>query len=422
MYTILHLETGILYKKIIQEICSEIGAKYLDASCADDAHNILKEEKVNLILTAMELEGGSSYDFIKYLNESEFRTIPVVVITGNDSLEDRTRMYDLGITDYILKTSGADIIKQNLATFRREDTLTLKMKDLSYAVVDDSRVDRKVVERIFSLHDIRNVDYYDSGRGLAESGREYDVYLIDFILQDTSGDKIIMKLRDDGSNSVVIAISGINNTKTISRVLSIGASDYIVKPFNYDLFIARLKTNIRSYLLFREVKQKTVELEKMAITDTLTGLFNRGHIYERLNQEVEKSGRYGSNFSLLMLDIDKFKAVNDRYGHQFGDEVLRVVSDVIRLSIRSVDIAGRYGGEEFMIILPEVSLSGAVPVAERIRRGVEAVCFAKSEVKITVSGGAAEYNGSIEKLVKQADMLMYMAKEKGRNNIQHETE
>ncbi len=370
----------------------------------------------------MELEGGSSYDFIKYLNESEFRTIPVVVITGNDSLEDRTRMYDLGITDYILKTSGADIIKQNLATFRREDTLTLKMKDLSYAVVDDSRVDRKVVERIFSLHDIRNVDYYDSGRGLAESGREYDVYLIDFILQDTSGDKIIMKLRDDGSNSVVIAISGINNTKTISRVLSIGASDYIVKPFNYDLFIARLKTNIRSYLLFREVKQKTVELEKMAITDTLTGLFNRGHIYERLNQEVEKSGRYGSNFSLLMLDIDKFKAVNDRYGHQFGDEVLRVVSDVIRLSIRSVDIAGRYGGEEFMIILPEVSLSGAVPVAERIRRGVEAVCFAKSEVKITVSGGAAEYNGSIEKLVKQADMLMYMAKEKGRNNIQHETE
>ena len=422
MYTILHLETGILYKKIIQEICSEIGAKYLDASCADDAHNILKEEKVNLILTAMELEGGSSYDFIKYLNESEFRTIPVVVITGNDSLEDRTRMYDLGITDYILKTSGADIIKQNLATFRREDTLTLKMKDLSYAVVDDSRVDRKVVERIFSLHDIRNVDYYDSGRGLAESGREYDVYLIDFILQDTSGDKIIMKLRDDGSNSVVIAISGINNTKTISRVLSIGASDYIVKPFNYDLFIARLKTNIRSYLLFREVKQKTVELEKMAITDTLTGLFNRGHIYERLNQEVEKSGRYGSNFSLLMLDIDKFKAVNDRYGHQFGDEVLRVVSDVIRLSIRSVDIAGRYGGEEFMIILPEVSLSGAVPVAERIRRGVEAVCFAKSEVKITVSGGAAEYNGSIEKLVKQADMLMYRAKEKGRNNIQHETE
>ncbi|HPS57049.1 MAG TPA: diguanylate cyclase [Spirochaetota bacterium] len=419
MYTILHIEPGMLYKKVVQEICLELGAKYTGASGAREAFEILKNEKVNLILTAMELEGGSSYDFIRSINESEHRTVPVVVFTGNDSLEDRTKMYELGITDYILKTSGADTIKQNLATFRREDTLTLKMRDLSYAVVDDSKIDRKVVERIFSFHDIYNVDYYESGRGLAESGKEYDVYLIDFVLQDTSGDKIIMKLRESGSNSVIIAISGIDNTKTISHVLSIGASDYIVKPFNYDLFIARLKTNIRNYLLFKEVAVKTRALEKMAITDTLTGLFNRGHIYDRLNQEVEKAERYGSKFSLLMLDIDNFKKVNDQHGHQFGDEVLRVVSDVIRLSTRSVDICGRYGGEEFMVIFPEVPLSGTIPVAERIRKGIEAMRFAIDNVKITVSGGAADYSGSIENLVKKADTLMYRAKESGRNVIQY---
>lgn len=409
----------MLYKKVIQEISSELGAKYLGASGAREAFEVLKKEKVNLILTAMELEGGSSYDFIRAVNDSDYRTIPVVVFTSNDSLDDRMRMYELGITDYILKTSGADTIKQDLATFRREDTLTLKMKDLSYAVVDDSKVDRKVVERIFSFHDIHNVDYYDSGRGLADSGRKYDVYLIDFVLQDTSGDKIIMQLRESGSSSVVIAISGIDNVKTISRVLSIGASDYIVKPFNYDLFIARLKTNIRNYLLFREVEQKTHALEKMAITDTLTGLFNRGHIYDRLNQEVEKAERYGSKFSLLMLDIDNFKKVNDMHGHQFGDEVLRVVADVIRLSTRSVDICGRYGGEEFMVIFPEVALPGTIPVAERIRKGIEAVRFTKENVRITVSGGAAEYTGSIETLVKKADGLLYKAKESGRNIIKY---
>mgnify|MGYP001767015836 CR=1 FL=1 len=419
MYTILHIEPGMLYKKVIQEICSELGAKCLGASGAREAFEVLKKENVNLILTAMELEGGSSYDFIRSVNESEFRTIPVVVFTSNDSLEDRTRMYELGITDYILKTSGADTIRQNLGTFKREDTLTLRMKDLSYAVVDDSKVDRKMVERIFSFHDIHNIDYYESGRGLVESGKEYDVYLIDFVLQDTSGDKIIMKLRESGSNSVVIAISGIDNIKTISRVLSIGASDYLVKPFNYDLFIARLKTNIRSYLLFREVEQKTLALEKMAITDTLTGLFNRGHIYDRLNQEVEKAERYGSKFSLLMLDIDNFKNINDSHGHQFGDEVLRVVADVIRLSTRSVDICGRYGGEEFMVIFPEVTLPGTIPVAERIRKGVEAVRFSKDNVKITISGGAAEYTGSIENLVKKADAQMYRAKESGKNIIQY---
>jgi len=245
------------------------------------------------------------------------------------------------------------------------------------------------------------------------------MFTFDFVLQDTSGDRIIMKLRESGSNSVVIAISGIDNVKTISRVLSIGASDYIVKPFNYDLFIARLKTNIRNYLLFREVEQKTLALEKMAITDTLTGLFNRGHIYERLNQEVEKAERYGSKFSLLMLDIDNFKKINDNHGHQFGDEVLRVVADVIRLSTRSVDICGRYGGEEFMVIFPEVQLPGTIPVAERIRRGIEAVRFTKENVKVTVSGGAAEYAGSIEGLVKKADLLLYKAKENGRNIIQY---
>lgn len=419
MYTILHLETGMLYKKIVKEICEEITAAYLTAASAEEAFELLRNNRVNLILTAMELESGPSQPFIKNLNESEFREIPVVVVTGNDSLEDRMKMYELGIVDYILKNSGIDIIKQNLLAFRREDTLLMKMRELSYAVVDDSKVDRKVVERIFSLHDIRKVDYYDSGHALLASGKEYDVYLVDFILQDTSGDKIIMQLRDSGSSAVIITISGIDNIKTISRVLSIGAGDFITKPFNYDLFLARLKTNIRGYLLLKEVRQKTVELEKMAITDPLTGLFNRGHIYERLNQEVEKAGRYGSMFSLLMIDIDNFKRINDTYGHQFGDEILRNVAEVIRMSIRSVDIAGRYGGEEYMVIFPEVNAEGVKPVAERIRMGIEAVRFGNEDVKITVSGGAAEYAGSLEKLVRQADQLMYKAKEGGKNRIMY---
>lgn len=417
MYTILHLETGMLYKKIIREICEEITASYVGANGEEEAFEILKSQKINLILTAMELETGTSHHFIKNLNESEFRDIPVVVVTGNDSLQNRVSMYELGIVDYIHKNSGVELIKQNLLAFRKQDTLLMKMKGLAYAVVDDSKVDRKVIERIFSYHEITKVDYYESGQALLESGREYDVYLVDFILQDTSGDKVIMKLRDMGSESVIMVISGIDNIKTVSRVLSLGAGDYITKPFSYDLFMARLKTNVRGYLLFKEVKQKTSELEKMAITDALTGLFNRGHIFTRLNQEVEKAERYGSVFSLLMIDIDNFKHVNDSNGHQFGDEILKVIADVIRMSIRSVDIAGRYGGEEYMVIFPEIKADGVVPVAERIRKGVEALRFPGKEIRVTVSGGAAEFSGSIDKLVKQADQLLYMAKEGGRNNI-----
>ncbi len=419
MYTILHLETGMLYKTIVKELCNEINADYLGASGADEAFNLLKANKVNLILTAMELETGPSEQFIKDLNISPYNEIPVVVVTGNDSLEDRMKMYELGIVDYILKISGIDAIKQSLLAFRKEDILLTRMRDLAYAVVDDSKVDRTLIERIFSLHDIKNADYYDSGHALLESGKKYDLYLVDFVLQDTSGDKVILKLREDDPDSVIIAISGIDNTKTISRILSIGANDFITKPFNYDLFMARIKTNIRGYLLFQEVRQKTVELEKMAVTDALTGLYNRGYIYDRLNHEVEKAERYGTIFSLLMLDIDCFKKINDTYGHQFGDEVLKIVGNVIKMSIRSVDIAGRYGGEEYMVILPEVHISGVKAVAERIRTGIEALRFSKDEIKVTVSGGAAEYTGNLEMLIKKADQLMYNAKESGRNNIRY---
>ena len=351
-------------------------------------------------------------------NESEFKNIPVVVFTGNDSLEDRKRMYDLGIVDYILKTSDREQVKSNLATFRREDPVAVKMGELSYAVLDDNKMDRKIIGRIFSIHRIENADFYDSELALFESGKNYDVYIIDIVLKDISGDKVIMKLKEQVPESVVIAVSGIDNIKTVSRVLSIGADDYITKPFNYDLFIARLKTNIRAFLLMQEIRRKKDQLERMAVTDSLTGLYNRRHIYDRLRQEGEKSERYSSRFSIIMFDIDFFKRINDSYGHQFGDVILKKVSDVIHLTVRNVDIAGRYGGEEFMVILPEVQLKGAVILAERIRERIGNIVTDVPDLKVTVSGGVAEFiGGDIEELVKKADQLLYKAKESGRNCI-----
>lgn len=418
MYKILHLETSMLYKTLIREISAELSAIYLNASNAEEAFDILKKEKISLILTAMELEGGTSDSFIISLNESGFKNIPVVVFTGNDSLEDRKRMYDLGIVDYILKTSERDQIKSNLATFRREDPVALKMGELSYAVLDDNKMDRKIIGRIFSIHRIENVDFFDSEHALFESDKSYDVYIIDIVLKDISGDKVIMKLKEQVSESVVIAVSGIDNIKTVSRVLSIGADDYITKPFNYDLFIARLKTNIRAYLLMQELRRKKDQLEKMAVTDALTGLYNRRHIYDRLRQEGEKSERYSSRFSIIMLDIDFFKRINDSYGHQFGDVILKKVSDAIYSTARNVDISGRYGGEEFIIILPEVQLKGAVILAERIREKIENIDTDVPDLKITVSGGVAEFmGGDVEELVKKADQLLYKAKENGRNCV-----
>ncbi|MBP9043534.1 MAG: diguanylate cyclase [Spirochaetes bacterium] len=419
MYKILHLETSMLYQTVIREICVEISAIYINATKASEAFEILQREKISLILTAMELESGSAIDFIKSLNESQFRDIPVVVFTGNDSLEDRKRMYELGIVDYILKTSDKEVIKQNLSIFRKEDPVALRMRELTYAVVDDNKMDRKIISRIFSMHDIKKADFFDSEQMLLNSDMHYDVYVIDLVLKETLGDKVISALRKKNLDSVIIAVSGIDNVKTISRVLSIGADDYITKPFNYDLFFTRLKTNIRNFLLMRELKVKTDLLERISITDPLTELFNRRHIFDRLNQECEKFKRYGLTFTAVMLDIDGFKSINDSYGHQVGDMVIRMVSDAIKKSIRNVDIAGRYGGEEFLIILPEIDGKGGVVAAERIRKSIESIKIEESNIKVTISAGVAEFAGEpIDDFIKKIDSMLYLAKKNGKNRIE----
>jgi diguanylate cyclase (GGDEF)-like protein len=416
MHTLLHLETSLFYKKIMHEICSELGISYFCAPGTDEAFSILRSNSISMVLTAMELEGGNSEKFISSLNASEFKNIPVIVFTGNDTLEARKAMYDLGIVDFILKTTDREVIKHSISIFNREDPMSSAIGSLNYAVLDDSALDCKVIDRIFAMHGIKNTDYYHSGKDLLAAGKKYDVYLIDIVLKDTSGDKIITAIREQNDQAVLIAISGIDNVKTISRVLSIGASDYITKPFNYEIFIARLKTNIRNYLLLCEVKAKTAQLEKMAITDSLTGISNRRHLFEVLAVETEKARRYGSSFSLLMFDIDYFKKLNDTYGHQHGDEVLKKVAEVLKSSIRTVDVAGRYGGEEFLVILTESDIDGSIAVAERIRREAAKI----DNGPVTISGGVTIYSGeTAEDLLKKADMLLYRAKNEGRNRVCH---
>ena len=204
MYTILHLETSTLYKTLIREISAEISSVYINASGPEEAFDVLRKSQVTLILTAMEIEGGSSIDFIKKLNLSEFRNIPVVVFTGNDTLEDREKMYDLGIVDYILKTSGRDQIKHNLAMFRRDDPIAEKMGTLRYAVLDDNKMDRTIISRIFPMYNILDVDYFDSEPSLIGADKNYDVYIIDLVLKNTTGEKVIINLSEMHPDCVVI--------------------------------------------------------------------------------------------------------------------------------------------------------------------------------------------------------------------------
>ncbi|MFW6366509.1 MAG: diguanylate cyclase [Spirochaetota bacterium] len=419
MNTILHLETSNLYKHLVGAICQELGIRYRHCASAEEAFRILHQESISLLLTAMELKEGKSEDFILRINESPYRSIPIIVITGNDSFEDRKRMYELGIVDYIIKKQSQDDIKEHLKFYLTKPYSEVQLANVFFAVCDDSSMDRKIIERIFRINGITKVDYFASAEALLSEKKCYDVYLLDLVMRNLSGHQVIKQLREGGCQSVIIAISGLDSTKTISQVLNSGANDYITKPFSNDLFMARVRTNVRSYQLFLEVREKTKQLEKMALTDGLTGLSNHKHIFHILDTEIDRVARYGHDLSIVMMDLDRFKMMNDTFGHQFGDVILKKVSEIIRESIRTVDYAGRYGGEEFLIILPQTGRDLAWEIAERIRKRVAKVRAKKRDFSVTISGGVAQYSGETPNdYVKRADKLLYLAKESGRNNIQ----
>ncbi len=207
--------------------------------------------------------------------------------------------------------------------------------------------------------------------------------------------------------------------KTISSVLGLGANDYITKPFNTELFLARLKSNVRAYLLLREVRLKTRQLEQMAITDGLTGVFNRRHIMYLLQTEIERAKRHLVPLTVMMIDIDHFKKINDTFGHQFGDRVLVNVTGMIKRKIRNIDMIGRYGGEEFLVIFPNTDLKNALAIGERIRESMTLLKSSKHGFSVSISAGVQTWKDhDAEGLIKETDGLLYTAKNKGRNRIE----
>ncbi|QIK37676.1 GGDEF domain-containing protein [Caldichromatium japonicum] len=160
------------------------------------------------------------------------------------------------------------------------------------------------------------------------------------------------------------------------------------------------------------------ELHLASITDPLTGLYNRRYLYQRLEQEIEFANRYAHPLSIILFDLDYFKQINDSFGHNLGDEVLVWISGILRSTIREVDIAGRHGGEEFLVILPHTDLEGAIEVAERLRSEIDSIEWSVHGLKVTISGGVAQYNGEpLDEFVHRADCKLLEAKESGRNRI-----
>jgi diguanylate cyclase (GGDEF)-like protein len=290
-------------------------------------------------------------------------------------------------------------------------------------IADDSLVIRAVVRSGLEDEGYRVVEAVDGLNALEQCRRDPpDVILLDIEMPGLDGYEVLSELKSDADlkNIPVVFLTSRSGMDDVVAGLRGGAHDYLKKPFEAAELLARVGSAIHVKKLQDQLEQRNADLDRISRTDELTGLFNRRHLDEELTRRNTVSLRHHEPICVLLLDLDHFKHINDTYGHPAGDLVLQAFADRIRLGLRAGDIAGRWGGEEFLVILPRTDLSGALDVAERIRAGTAAslVTVSGQDISVRVSGGCALGPAeSVQALVHHADQCLYQAKGAGRNRI-----
>jgi diguanylate cyclase (GGDEF)-like protein len=295
-------------------------------------------------------------------------------------------------------------------------------------VADDSPVFRDMLQKMLLEWGYETIAVSD-GRQAWDLLRQENgprLALLDWMMPGMEGAEVCRQVRAGVRDRYVYMIllsvrAGLDDVVT---GIESGADDYIVKPFEVDELHARVRAGRRVLALQEELVEAREALRDQATRDGLTGLWNRTAIFDILQNELARSGRSGEPLIVLMADLDGFKPVNDVYGHMAGDVVLRQVAARMRAAVRRYDAVGRYGGEEFLIVLPRCERVGGLALAERIRHAIGAECFRAGdvEIRLTCSLGAACARPPVvplaDDLVREADAALYRAKHQGRDRVE----
>ena len=296
-------------------------------------------------------------------------------------------------------------------------------------VIDDSTAIREQVVR--TLKDVDLFEHYKEAKDGLEGFKtliesKADLVICDVDMPRMDGFKFLQLVdsRPELQGVPVIMLTGMMDFNSKIKGLEQGASDYLTKPFDAGELVARVKVQLKIKSLQDELKKANELLKRLTNIDHLTNLFNRRYLAEILDGEFFRARRKNEHLSLIIVDIDYFKNVNDTYGHQNGDIVLSAVAGLAQSQLRVYDSAARYGGEEFVLVIPGTTLEGGVMVAERLRQAVLEFSFPSpmEDMTVTVSAGVATFPAphidSVDSLFRQADEALYRAKQNGRNRVE----
>ncbi|MFC2953207.1 PleD family two-component system response regulator [Marinicaulis aureus] len=434
---------------------AKLRAEYFDvlgAYSGQEAIDLAVKEKPDIILLDVMMPGMDGFEACRKLKANpETMHIPVVMVTALDQQADRVAGLEAGADDFLTKPV------EDLALFARVRSLTrLKMmtdelraryatgKDLGIVgkidpdadtgetrvfLIDDN--EDQATRLIAALGDDTYQVIHEADPEIALTrarAGEFDLILVNLSIEAMDPLRLCSTIRsfEETRLTPILAVVRHGDTRKLVRALDIGVNDYVTRPVDRNELTARVTTQLRRKRYVDQLRSSFQVSLEMAVTDQLTGLYNRRYLASHLSAMFDRAYWTGRPLAVMILDIDHFKDVNDKHGHDIGDLVLKEFADRISGAIRGIDLACRYGGEEFLVAMPDTDLSFASVVAERLRQEIAGSKFrfnnGRDELGVTVSIGiASTENGpeddSAQKLIKRADEALYEAKNGGRNRV-----
>jgi two-component system cell cycle response regulator len=427
-----------------------LSAEYFQVLTALDGPSALEcaeGQSPDLILTDIMMPGMDGFELCSRLKANpKTAHIPVVMITALNEVGDRIRGLEAGADDFLTKPVNELILLPRVKSLVRLKLMT-----------DELRVRRATASRSgvvepgstlghrarFLIAEHNAIAAEKLMRELGDDGQEvswersidaafarsqceeFDVLIVNLRLGEEDGLRLCSQFRsqEQTRHTPILLVIDESDLSRLSQGMELGVTDYLVKPFDPNELRARCRTQVRRRCYHEQLKSLLHNSVSMAYSDPLTGLYNRHYLIAHLNHKIIELSETDKPLSILMIDIDHFKRVNDTYGHPFGDEVLRGVAQGISGGLRDSDMVARYGGEEFVVVMPDTTAGEALTVAERLRLEVAGLAFPvpgkDDELSMTVSIGAATSSygfESAESLMERSDQALYGAKRAGRNS------
>jgi two-component system cell cycle response regulator len=396
------------------------------ASDEADAWRLIKarERPFDLILVARSVLEGERASFVSRLRASPYySSVPLILLVGDKTDEREVEyLYGAGFTQIFSRTEYnllQDYIKQSQGrnTFEKD-------RNNKVIIIEDDLSQQLMVQSILEENHCECFCFSSAEEALSHAADiQPHVITCDFFLEGnmTGMDLILLIQHDDHPwyRVPIMVMTGMDDTARKYELVRSGANDYITKPIDGLDLTVRVENLIRYKHLLDTVEQQKQEMQHLAMHDQLTGLYNRHFVAEQVNIGIVEAQRHKSSYSLIILDIDFFKLVNDKHGHDVGDEVLQSVGSFLQRQVRSNDVVARMGGEEFLMLMAHCNITEATEKAESLRSGLEVM--RPAGLVVTASFGVAQLTktlDSFDKLFKAADLAIYRAKEQGRNRVE----